>query len=75
MKSKAVAYILCFIGFFGFAGLHRFYLGKVGTGILWFLTAGFLFIGTIVDLFTLSRQVDNANIHKAAVRAAKTTLT
>lgn len=74
MKSKVVAYVLCFLGLFGLAGIHRFYLGKLGTGILWFLTMGIFFIGTIIDLFTLSRQVDNVNIRKAAAKTAKETL-
>jgi hypothetical protein len=37
----------CLIGFFG---IHRMYLGYWGIGILHFLTAGFCFIGTIIDL-------------------------
>ena len=31
-KSKVVAAVLCF--FFGGLGVHRFYVGKVGTGVL-----------------------------------------
>lgn len=33
MKSTGVAYLLCIIGFFGVAGLHRFYAGKWVTGL------------------------------------------
>lgn len=32
-KSRAGAAILCF--FFGIFGIHRFYAGKIGTGLLW----------------------------------------
>ncbi len=32
------------------AGLHRFYVGKVGTGLLWLCTLGFLHVGTVVDI-------------------------
>ena len=46
----------------GFAGLHRFYLGKPITGIIWFLTLGLLGIGQIYDLVTMKRLVRNANI-------------
>ncbi|SDX91890.1 NINE protein [Thermoactinomyces sp. DSM 45892] len=63
-KDKSIAYILLiFLG--GFLGLHRFYLGKVATGILYLLTGGLLGIGWIYDLFTLGRQVDDYNVRFA----------
>lgn len=49
-KSKTVALILCILGFFGLAGLHRMYVGKVGSGVLHLFTYGFCAIGTILDL-------------------------
>ena len=45
--------IMCCIGFFFVAGIHRFLVGKIGTGILWLLTGGCFFIGTIVDLIMI----------------------
>jgi len=55
----SVAWILqTFLGVFG---IHRFYLGKVGTGIIWLLTAGLFGFGYIYDYFTLNGQVDEAN--------------
>jgi TM2 domain-containing membrane protein YozV len=45
----------------GLFGAHRFYLEKIGTGILFFFTGGVLGIGWIIDLFTLGIQVDNYN--------------
>lgn len=62
MKSKGTAYLLWLVSGFGILGLHRFYLGKVGTGILWFFTWGLGGIGCIYDLFTLSSQVDMVNM-------------
>lgn len=53
-KRKMTALILCVIGFFGVGGLHRIYVGKIGTGLLWLLTGGFFYIGTIVDLISIA---------------------
>lgn len=60
-KSKALSYILWFIGIFGLLGFHRFYLGKIGTGIIWMFSAGLLGIGAAYDLITLGNQVDIYN--------------
>ena len=62
------AYFLWLISGCGCLGLHRFYLGKVGTGILWLCTGGLCGVGCIYDAVTLPRQVHEANI-QARVRA------
>jgi hypothetical protein len=50
-KNWLVALLLCL--FLGVPGFHRFYVGKIGTGILWLLTGGVFGIGYLVDLVML----------------------
>ncbi len=50
-KKILPAFLLCFL--FGSLGLHRFYVGKIGTGVLWLVTCGILGIGTLVDLIVI----------------------
>lgn len=47
-KNKWVTLALCV--FLGFFGAHRFYVGKVGTGVLYIFTAGGLGFGWIIDM-------------------------
>ena len=52
-KSRGLAIILACIGFVFVAGIHRFYVGKIGTGILYTLTAGLFGIGYLVDFIKI----------------------
>jgi TM2 domain-containing membrane protein YozV len=50
-KSGVVVLLLCL--FFGTFGIHRFAVGKVGTGILYLFTFGILGIGALIDLIMI----------------------
>ena len=50
-KDWLVTWLLCI--FVGGIGIHRFYVGKIGTGILQLVTAGGCGIWTLVDLILI----------------------
>ena len=54
-----VAWIL--LTFLGIFGIHRFYMGKWITGIIYLLTGGLLGLGLLYDLWTLNGQVSEIN--------------
>ena len=58
-----VAWIL--LTFLGLFGIHRFYMGKIGTGILWLLTVGVFGIGYLYDFLTLNDQITVINAAKS----------
>jgi len=59
--------LLTFLGAFG---IHRFYLGKWGTGLLYLFTLGLLGIGIIYDFWTLNTQISELNHQRSAPRPA-----
>jgi TM2 domain-containing membrane protein YozV len=57
--SYNVSWIL--LTFLGPLGIHRFYLGKWLTGLLYLLTCGLLMLGVLYDYWTLNAQVREVN--------------
>jgi TM2 domain-containing membrane protein YozV len=52
-------------GFFGAAGIHRFIIGDIGMGLIYFFTIGLCFIGTIVDIINYKRLAFEYNVKEA----------
>ena len=50
-KSQIIALILCLL--FGMLGVHYFYVGKIGMGLLYLFTGGLFGIGWIVDIIRI----------------------
>jgi TM2 domain-containing membrane protein YozV/predicted transcriptional regulator len=65
MYSVGLAYLFWLVSGFGALGFHRFYLGKIPTGLLWMCTGGLGMVGSIYDFLTLPGQVREANIRNA----------
>ena len=61
--DPGVAYILWAFGFMGFCGIHRFYSGKITSGLVYFLTLGFFGVGQFVDLFLIPGMTRERNLH------------
>jgi len=58
-KDYNVTWIL--LTFLGILGIHRLYLGKWVTALLWFLTGGLFLLGYLYDYWTLNEQIDEVN--------------
>jgi TM2 domain-containing membrane protein YozV len=54
-----IAWIL--LTFLGIFGVHRLYLGKWGTALIWFLTGGVFLLGYLYDYWTLNEQISEVN--------------
>lgn len=49
--SRVGLALICF--FFGVFGIHRFVVGKIGTGLIWLFTGGVFGIGALVDFIMI----------------------
>ncbi len=57
--NYTIAWVL--LTFLGVFGIHRFYLGKWITGIIYLLTGGLFLLGVLYDFWTLNQQVSERN--------------
>ena len=57
--NYSVAWLL--LTFLGMLGVHRLYMGKWGTGLLYLLTLGLFLIGVLYDFWTLNSQISEEN--------------
>lgn len=53
-KKRSTALWLCIL--LGFLGVHRFYIGRGGSGLLWLFTVGLCGIGWIADIFLIASR-------------------
>ena len=63
LKDYNIAWLL--LTFLGVFGIHRFYLGKIFTGLIYLLTGGLLLLGVIYDYWTLNDQIDEIHYRRA----------
>ena len=73
--DAGVAYILWAFGLMGFCGIHRFYSGKITSGLIYFFTLGFFGFGQFVDLFLIPGMTRERNLrlmYEAAVESRST---
>ena len=69
-KDPLVVLLLTLAGFAGVAGINRFFLDKVGTGLLYLLTGGLCLVGTIFDAVNYKGQTLRYNRRQADEVAA-----
>ena len=69
-KDANVTLVTAILGFLTIAGVHRFYLGQMGMGLLYLFTGGLCFIGTIVDTINYRQLTSQFNEEQATEVAA-----
>lgn len=58
-KKLGMAYVLWAAGFIGFAGLHRIYMGRPVSGVIWLCTLGLCGVGQLIDLMFMPRMIED----------------
>jgi len=57
--------LVALVGFLGIAGIQRFLVDQIGMGILYLLTGGLCFIGTIIDMVNYKKIAFEYNMKQA----------
>ncbi|PSP19314.1 MAG: TM2 domain-containing protein [Cyanobacteria bacterium QS_8_64_29] len=68
MKNREVAYVLWLLCLTSLCGLHRIYLGRYASGIVYLLTLGLFGIGQLIDLVLIPGMVREENLKQKALR-------
>ena len=71
VKGTRATYLLWFLGGFGILGLHRLYLGRWVTFLIWLATGGVFLVGALADLFLIPGMVQVENLARQLVRQAR----
>jgi len=64
-KDATTTLILALLGLFVVGGIHRFYLGQIGMGLLYLFTGGICLIGTIIDMVNYKKLTWDFNMKEA----------
>jgi TM2 domain-containing membrane protein YozV len=71
MVSSGMAYLLWCLGCIGLCGIHRFYLGKPLSGVIWLFTVGLFGFGQLIDLILIPGLAAEANSRRTHVVVIK----
>lgn len=64
-KDATTTLILALLGLFVIAGVHRFYIGQIGMGLLYLFTGGICLVGTIIDVVNYKKLTWEFNAKQA----------
>lgn len=60
-RKVGLAYALWALSFVGISGIHRLYMGRWVSGLLWLFTGGLCMVGTIIDAIVMPRMIEDSN--------------
>ena len=67
----SVAWLL--LTYLGVFGIHRFYQGKIITGILYLCTGGLCLVGVLYDFLTINKQISEVNARRIQAAVSRST--